>query len=561
MDTGDDGEIYDEEDQLIAYTTAKPRQQQWKLSRRQSNFTSNIVQIKTLEEMKQPSELLAYMEQSEKQIENLLLHTEQLEKRLSRLELEFNQRLSTLEALVPVEPAAASGMNNFVDPGVEKLEWETDTITTDSSGSGGGHVSGGLAFARGGFGRAKEWEKSISERLERLESQVSNCCALVKRVEERETLIASQTFESRREVVKTLDLIKRLQMDQFNAIQHLKQSNNRFETDLHRYGSKLNNLRANFLNISVHELKNNNKDLEQDVQLAEIRLELMRAEKKFHCTFETASQAATYHSGLHLLHLKNYNTTVRVYCDMQDELGGWTVIQRRLDGGVDFNQNWTNYKNGFGQLDSNFWLGNRHIHAMTSNAKYALKIETIDVFGRYFVAKYANFSLGSEVNGFALHVGGYTGNLSDALSEHNGMRFSTGDRDQDASSTHCAKFYESGWWFNHCQKANLNGRHDIGMIWFDINTSDWIHLKQTIETSSHVNSRHMVQNTVQLRMKKQKKKPTAVNRRSSTNENYDQLISDVVPLFDTGSEPDVVVDAPGFNSAPLSVAIERGGTI
>ena len=33
------------------------------------------------------------------------------------------------------------------------------------------------------------------------------------------------------------------------------------------------------------------------------------------------------------------------------------VIQRRIDGSVDFYRNWTEYAQGFGQVDKNFWLG------------------------------------------------------------------------------------------------------------------------------------------------------------------------------------------------------------
>merc|ERR1712154_468161 len=48
---------------------------------------------------------------------------------------------------------------------------------------------------------------------------------------------------------------------------------------------------------------------------------------------------------------------VQVVCDTSTDEGGWIVIQRRVSGDVDFYQNWKNYKYGFGDLKTNFWLG------------------------------------------------------------------------------------------------------------------------------------------------------------------------------------------------------------
>lgn len=43
--------------------------------------------------------------------------------------------------------------------------------------------------------------------------------------------------------------------------------------------------------------------------------------------------------------------------------GGWVVIQNRRSES-NFDRSWEDYKNGFGNLDSNFWLGNEIIHKL-----------------------------------------------------------------------------------------------------------------------------------------------------------------------------------------------------
>ncbi|CAG2204986.1 unnamed protein product [Mytilus edulis] len=60
-----------------------------------------------------------------------------------------------------------------------------------------------------------------------------------------------------------------------------------------------------------------------------------------------------------------------VYCDMDSENvdGGWTVFQRRLNGEEYFFRGWRDYKEGFGTLQGEHWLGNAKLHILTSQTK------------------------------------------------------------------------------------------------------------------------------------------------------------------------------------------------
>ena len=50
---------------------------------------------------------------------------------------------------------------------------------------------------------------------------------------------------------------------------------------------------------------------------------------------------------------------------------------------------------------------------------------------------------------YKLHIGGYRGNAGDSMADHNGMKFTTQDRDNDKhTSLNCADVHKGGWWFN-----------------------------------------------------------------------------------------------------------------
>ncbi|GFX79638.1 techylectin-like protein [Trichonephila clavipes] len=124
-------------------------------------------------------------------------------------------------------------------------------------------------------------------------------------------------------------------------------------------------------------------------------------------------------SGLYTLWPRSRVTDERpldVFCDMDIDGGGWTVIQRR--GNYDrpkdfFFKDWKSYKVGFGDLEKEFWLGDSMIQT------------------------------------------------------HGSQKFSTKEQDNDSNEKgNCADSFKGGWWYGECHQANLNGEsHGKGFWW------------------------------------------------------------------------------------------------
>ncbi|XP_061191005.1 fibroleukin-like [Saccostrea echinata] len=162
----------------------------------------------------------------------------------------------------------------------------------------------------------------------------------------------------------------------------------------------------------------------------------------------------------------NGSCPVRVYCDMDTMNGGWTAIQKRVDGSLTFEQNWTDYKNGFGAPERNVWIGNDVIHQLTKGNNSSLYVSITLVNGTTLYELYNRFSVSDEAGKYRLFLAGpATGTLEDRMlnslsssADLSGMSFSTQDRDNDGWSTgSCASKWRGGWWMNACYDAFLNG--------------------------------------------------------------------------------------------------------
>lgn len=180
-------------------------------------------------------------------------------------------------------------------------------------------------------------------------------------------------------------------------------------------------------------------------------------------------------SGMYLVKPENTNRLMQVWCDQRHDPGGWTVIQRRLDGSVNFFRNWETYKQGFGNIDGEYWLGLENIYWLTNQGNYKLLVTLEDWAGRKVFAEYASFRVEPEADFYKLRVGRYHGNAGDSLTWHNGKQFTTLDRDHDSYTGNCAHYQKGGWWYNSCAHSNLNGvwyrgghyrsRYQDGVYW------------------------------------------------------------------------------------------------
>ncbi|KAH9492533.1 hypothetical protein Btru_046364 [Bulinus truncatus] len=161
---------------------------------------------------------------------------------------------------------------------------------------------------------------------------------------------------------------------------------------------------------------------------------------------------------------------VNFLCDTKTDGGGWIVFQRRFYRDTDFNRSFIEYEKGFGTICSDFWLGNSLLYTLTSQDKYELRVDMV-FEGQRFYAQYDNFKVSSKKTHYTLTLGNFRGNVIDSLAYHNNSIFATADRHPYYAAVKCAHYYETGWWFKMCTKANLNGRFDsdeLGVNWLEL---------------------------------------------------------------------------------------------
>ncbi|XP_071517291.1 angiopoietin-related protein 7-like [Panulirus ornatus] len=155
---------------------------------------------------------------------------------------------------------------------------------------------------------------------------------------------------------------------------------------------------------------------------------------------------------------------VSVWCDMETDGGGWTVfLARRNDTSrEDFNRNWSDYRNGFGNASGEYWLGNDNLFAMTTSRAYRLRLDFITTDGNRKWGEWPAFRVLGEDTKYKLQASNYNANsmIDNCITPQNNRLFSTFDVDNDGTtSKNCAQVKKGGWWYSSCSAMDPTVQH------------------------------------------------------------------------------------------------------
>ncbi|XP_070139424.1 ryncolin-4-like isoform X2 [Drosophila kikkawai] len=229
-------------------------------------------------------------------------------------------------------------------------------------------------------------------------------------------------------------------------------------------------------------LENQADILRQQTQILELQTQILQGLTLSETKSYPSSCADVSKETKLLIRLPEYSEDpFEVACDQRRHGGGWMIILRRNDGRQDFYRGWEDYKRGFGDLASEFFLGLDKIHAMTNDQIQELLVLLEDHDGVKAYELYDDFRVGPESNNYTLESLGFaSGNAGDSLAHQLGMMFSTKDRNNDLKTdgVACAERYTGAWWYEKCHRSNLCGTYGDntkgkGVTWYSFRGQDY----------------------------------------------------------------------------------------
>jgi len=75
---------------------------------------------------------------------------------------------------------------------------------------------------------------------------------------------------------------------------------------------------------------------------------------------------------------KRYSTDPAWFCSVSlitlMSAFGWIILRQHIGDSFNWQLTWADYKNGFGSIEANFWLGLERMHLLTSSQQYRLRM-------------------------------------------------------------------------------------------------------------------------------------------------------------------------------------------
>jgi len=319
---------------------------------------------------------------------------------------------------------------------------------------------------KGEIGKHSQECKSCPE----IEKQLLSLLQKFQKMEENH----SDRIKSLENQIKQLSIqLETLKITEKNQEMKLEDETNKNSEDEIREFVVVENSNITKLNI---ETLNLNENIEEGSETANSKKETSQQNLATDCqAIKNLDPSAK--SGVYIIQLSEAHSS-EVFCEMTSLYYGWTVIQRRINGSVNFHRGWNEYEKGFGPKDGEHWIGLKSINELTRKVPTTLRIELTNFDDETRWVEYSLFYV-DEGPFYKLSFEGYSGNAGDSLgipeSMHRGQSFSTHDRDNDLSIANCAKVLDGGgWWFAACHRANLNGEYHTpksynkyqGIIWY-----------------------------------------------------------------------------------------------
>uniref|UniRef100_A0A182F376 Fibrinogen C-terminal domain-containing protein n=1 Tax=Anopheles albimanus TaxID=7167 RepID=A0A182F376_ANOAL len=150
-------------------------------------------------------------------------------------------------------------------------------------------------------------------------------------------------------------------------LQNIDSKMQKVENEIQEQRSGQNEILAALQKLNVSELQIRNQEklhtaLETFIRDVERVLRIQNYIVPSSCKDILSTSSA---SQIYEISVKTDSEPLKVYCEQQAFRGGWIVIQNRYNGSLDFDRGWNEFRDGFGDLDKEFWLGLEKVHLIT----------------------------------------------------------------------------------------------------------------------------------------------------------------------------------------------------